>query len=566
MENTPIGVRLVKAGMATPEQVRQALDMQEREGGRLCGNLMRLGAVGKDALTDFFQKEFGFVPFRFDDIVVDPKATLKIPPEAARHHRMVPLEETGETLRIAFVEGSAPSPVLCRAVRELTGLEVEPVFMPEPLVLEALDNHYGAARHKGMQWRPSGEHMLVLRDESGEIQPLALDSLDATMLEIDWLRAVLAHAIRLKALEIRMEPGDKGLEVFFEMEGRKEKMLLVPDGLRAPLFAFLRRLTRYPDAPLSPGDAPARNPKAALQVGRRFLAMELRLRASAWGERVHIRLLGDSALENQTQRLFRNYPETRAWTDGLAEAQNGVWILSGPSGEAKQNFYDAMLAELARRRTPVVSLEKEFHQVLQGVRQAAWKPENRLGALEEILQEPPSLLALNDIEDAVEAEKAFLAGARMPVLAVLTAYDSFAALDWLLASRLRSPLKAGLCRGILSLRAFEPLCPHCAAHHDVAPTDREALAAWGFEDEVFFSSQGCMACRSGGTEKRFVVAECLDAGTVLPELLALPQRGADTLRERYLREQRPLIPRRALNESARRHLDIRSVLRSLPLF
>ena len=126
----PIGEILVSNDIVSEDQVKNALDLQSKEGGRLCYNLIKLGYVSTERLTNFFQDYFGFVPFRLDDIVSDPAIISLIPAELANFYKMVPTKLNDGVLSLAIAEGQEKNQKIIPAIEELTGYEVEPVVCP----------------------------------------------------------------------------------------------------------------------------------------------------------------------------------------------------------------------------------------------------------------------------------------------------------------------------------------------------------------------------------------------------------------------------------------------------
>ena len=268
--------------------------------------------------------------------------------------------------------------------------------------------------------------------------------------------------------------------------------------------------------------------------------------------------------------MLETYTDVKAWVESLATEEKGVWILTGPADAARGRFYYALFEHLLSRGKQGLSLERKPFAHVRGLQQVNVVERPMSDAVAEGVEQAPDILGVSEMEAGRDAELAFLAGARLPVLAVLTSYDSLSALGWLLERRLRSPLKAGLCKGILALRAFDGLCEHCAEHYALKPADAKILAAWGFSETPLFASAGCDACRSGGGDAppRVVVPEVLDAMEHLPPFLAAAERApalaADARRDEMMKSHKPLILRRGLELAAARKVDARSVLRAFP--
>jgi type IV pilus assembly protein PilB len=54
-----LGELLVRANLITPEQLKEALELQKKEGGRIGSKLVKLGFVTEDNIVSFLSKQYG---------------------------------------------------------------------------------------------------------------------------------------------------------------------------------------------------------------------------------------------------------------------------------------------------------------------------------------------------------------------------------------------------------------------------------------------------------------------------------------------------------------------------
>jgi type IV pilus assembly protein PilB len=62
---TKLGQLLVTGNIITEDQLREAISLQRREGGRLGTNLIKLGYLTEDKLVAFLSKQWGFLQSTF---------------------------------------------------------------------------------------------------------------------------------------------------------------------------------------------------------------------------------------------------------------------------------------------------------------------------------------------------------------------------------------------------------------------------------------------------------------------------------------------------------------------
>ena len=93
-----LGEMLVKAGILTQDQLQEALEGQKKNGGRLGFNLVKLGFVREDDITQLLSEQYG-VPFiNLRHFEIDDSVIKLIPSEVAQKYLVVPVNRTGATL------------------------------------------------------------------------------------------------------------------------------------------------------------------------------------------------------------------------------------------------------------------------------------------------------------------------------------------------------------------------------------------------------------------------------------------------------------------------------------
>jgi type II secretory ATPase GspE/PulE/Tfp pilus assembly ATPase PilB-like protein len=135
------------------------------------------------------------------------------------------------------------------------------------------------------------------------------------------------------------------------------------------------------------------------------------------------------------------------------------------------------------------------------------------------LRQEPALLACYPLKERSSTELALLAAAHTRVLGVLNQPDVEAALRWLLKNQLRSPLKAGVLKGVLSVVSVPTLCPNCRLP--------ATFAGRGGKSYELFTRQGCEKCLSWESLPTEEVLEWLPLGPGTAKLLETKLEPAD---------------------------------------
>lgn len=142
-----LGTLLVREGAITPPQLEEALRVQVLYGGRLGTNLVELGFISADDMTDWLGRVTGF-PVATQPLfdAAGPEALALIPVDVAERFECFPLRKDGRRLHLAMV--SPADLAATDALSYKTGLRVVPYVAPEVRLYEALERRYGLQRRK----------------------------------------------------------------------------------------------------------------------------------------------------------------------------------------------------------------------------------------------------------------------------------------------------------------------------------------------------------------------------------------------------------------------------------
>jgi type IV pilus assembly protein PilB len=479
-----MGELLLKEGLLTPEQLQEALAAQRRQGGRLGYHLIRLGFLNVQRLSQFLRDSMGLIPYDLAQWIKDPSVTEAIPSNLAQFYQVVPVERNGNTLTVALADLDNPS--IVPALEELTGLTVDPVVCPREVVVRALEQFYGVAKDPGVERSFSGDHLFVLSSSARRIRPLHWSTLKPDSSANDWLRTILAEAIRSGCRAVSIRPGETTLRVAFKHGERWEDRFGISPRKSQELDALLTELARLKDR--SRGSR--LEGRVRLQVDSRFLSLYVRALTSLQGTRYTLMLYDERVFLQDWERYASQLlPGER---ESLAKALgggSGLLLLVGSPGHGMSQVYYALLSWLARSRQPAIALEEyallamaEVSQMEVSRQEGATWPE--LIALS--LKQSPALFACYPIKERSSMELAFLAASRTCVLGVLHQPDALSAIRWFMRNQFRSPLRAGVLKGILTVASLPELCPNCRLPMEVPGRTGEHYA--------LFTRQGCERC------------------------------------------------------------------------
>src|SRR4030043_391709 len=135
-----LGQLLIASNIISEDQLREALILQRKEGGRLGTNLVKLGHITEEKLVTFLSRQYGVPAINLSDYKIDLSVLKLVPVDIARKYLIMPVARVGATLTIAMAD---PSNVFAiDDVKFMTGYNVEVVVSSESSILSAVSSHY----------------------------------------------------------------------------------------------------------------------------------------------------------------------------------------------------------------------------------------------------------------------------------------------------------------------------------------------------------------------------------------------------------------------------------------
>jgi type II secretory ATPase GspE/PulE/Tfp pilus assembly ATPase PilB-like protein len=181
-------------------------------------------------------------------------------------------------------------------------------------------------------------------------------------------------------------------------------------------------------------------------------------------------------------------------------------------------LYYSLLSALMGRCGPVVSLEEYALLGIEGIAQTEASKEEGATWPELVtvaLRQEPGLFACFPVKERATMEMILLAAAHTRVLAVMHQPDAASALRWLLRNQFRSPLRAGILKGILTVVSIPTLCPRCKLPVEVPGRSGRT---YGLQ-----TRQGCEECLSWESLPTEEILEWLPMGP--PAIGRIGQEG-----------------------------------------
>ena len=542
-----LGESLLKDNLITPQQLKEALDYQRINGGRLASTLVKLCLLSDEEVTAVLSRQYGVPSVNLDLFEVDPAAVALVPQETAERYCVLPLSRVGSTITLAMVD---PTNVFAiDDIKFMTGLSVEPVVVSETALNTAIAKHYGSSRE--LELAKVMEDLVAetsLPDFGDELDQLELENpdeeIDLENLErmsedapvVKLVNVILVDALRRGASDIHIEPYEKEFRVRFRMDGVLYNIMTPPMKMRDALTSRLKIMARLDIAEKRlPQDG-----RIKIRVRLENRSRELDFRVSTlptiFGEKMVLRLLDKENLRlDMTQLGFE--PEGLERFKRNVSKPYGMVLVTGPTGSGKTSTLYSALQSLNTPETNIMTAEDPVEFNLMGVNQVQMKESiglNFAAALRSFLRQDPNIILVGEIRDFETAEiavKAALTGHL--VLSTLHTNDAPSTISRLMNMGIEPFLVATSVNLIQAQRLVRRICKECkieVRHPDEALID-VGFPASELKELKTYKGAGCVNCNGTGYKSRVGLYEVMEITEEVRELILVGASGLELRRK-----------------------------------
>jgi type IV pilus assembly protein PilB len=568
-----LGEILVKDSLITADQLKQALEHQKKNGGRLGTCLVKLGLVSDDDITAVLSRQYGVPSINLKFYEVDPAVIKLVPQETATRYQIVPLSRVGSTLTIAMTD---PTNVFAMDdIKFMTGFNVEPVVASETAISEAIHKFYGDVEtveelDKVMKDLTGDDaDALELASEEAEMDLATLEKAAEEAPIIKLVNLILTDAVKRGASDIHVEPYEKELRVRFRVDGILQNVMSPPLKLKDAITSRVKIMSKLD---ISEKRLP-QDGRIMIKYLKDGKKKELDFRVSTvptlFGEKIVMRLLDKENLRLDMTKLGFE-AESLAKFERQILKPYGMVLVTGPTGSGKTNTLYSSVARLNTPETNIMTAEDPVEFQLPGINQVQMKEQiglNFASALRAFLRQDPNIILVGEIRDFETAEiavKAALTGHL--VLSTLHTNDAPSTISRLMNMGIEPFLVATSVNLICAQRLVRRICGNCKEPLQILP---QALIDAGYTPDeankvTVSHGRGCGTCNNTGYKGRVGLYEVMEIHDEMRELI-LVGASALELKKKALENGMITLRRSGLLKAAGGQTTMEEVLRETVL-
>ena len=412
-----LGDILVRENLITTQQLKEVLEYQRINGGRLGTNLVKLGMISDEVITAVLSRQYGVPSINLDLFHIEPEVIRLISQDVALKYSILPISKMGAALTLAMAD---PTNVFAiDDVKFMTNLNVEPVIASETSIHVAIGKYYGGANQidifdaafaeetakVGMSRNGKNGHQkktgptregerlndsdlsvsledldfehhegeefeVVEENEEIDLSALARASEDAPVVRL--VNVLLVDSLRRGASDIHVEPYEKDFRIRFRIDGILYDVMHPPMKMRDALISRLKIMSKLDISEKRlPQDGRI---KIKVKVDDRSRELDFRVSTlpTLFGEKVVLRLLDKDKLMLDMTKLGFESESLEKFKRNISNPY-GMVLVTGPTGSGKTNTLYSALQALNTSETNIMTAEDPVEFNLHGINQVQMK-------------------------------------------------------------------------------------------------------------------------------------------------------------------------------------------------
>jgi type IV pilus assembly protein PilB len=335
---------------------------------------------------------------------------------------------------------------------------------------------------------------------------------------IKFVNYIIVRAVKDKASDIHVEPGETELIVRFRIDG------ILFDQMKCPQYmhpAIVSRIKIMSNLDIAERRLP-QDGRIRMKIEKHKVDLRISVLPSSWGEKVVIRILDtgqkkltllDLGLDQDEFQMFR----------AQIKAPHGIILVTGPTGSGKSTTLYACLQEMDFQKTNIITVEDPIEYQLPRITQV--QAFEKIGltfasALRSFLRQDPDVIMVGEIRDEETARisiQASLTGHL--VLSTLHTNDAPSSITRLVNIGIEPYLIAASLNAILAQRLVRRICDNCKTLYEPEPESMGYIKSYGYDCQEFYKGAGCDDCRDTGFQSRIGLFELLIVDDVYKDII-----------------------------------------------
>ena len=518
MNNKQVAEFFVEQHVLQPSQVEDVLSEADLNGKSIEQAMVDGGFVDE---IGFYQTIANGLGLDFIDLTareIAPEILRFIPSGLARLHGALPIEMTGNALRVALV-----NPLDHQAAEDLRfalDKDIQVVVSPPDQIEDLIKQHYGtdtASMEEVLKQLGEAGELLQLRE--GDSEAAVEAEANATPI-IRFVDLILYQAIQDRASDIHFEPFENEFKIRYRVDGALYEMAPPPRHLALPVISRVKVMANMNIAERRlPQDG-----RIQKHIAGRSVDLRVSTLPTQFGESLVLRVLDRSIVNLDIEAL--GMPDyIYNYLLELINRPNGIFIATGPTGSGKTTTLYSCLRKINTIDSKLLTAEEPVEYDLEGIVQVPGNEAIGLTfarVLRSFLRQDPDRIMVGetrDLETAQIAIQASLTGHL--VFTTLHTNDAPGAITRLIDMGVEPFLISSTLEAVLGQRLLRSICRQCRTPYQPSEAllAELGIARRDIGEKQFYYGKGCDACNNTGYKGRKGIYELLKITDPTRELI-----------------------------------------------
>jgi len=510
----PLGRLLVEKGVISDDQLRIAVQEQNKTHQPLGRLLVNLGFLSEATIRDVLSENLGQESVDLSTVIIDPAAIKLIPKDVARRYQMVPLSVNPITKQLTLAVADPDNIIALDQVRALLKDEyrLTTQLAGESDILRAIDQYYG------FELSIDG---ILHEIEPGEMEYQVMQTgvNEFSQPVVRLIDALLTEAVQRGASDIHFEPESSFLRIRYRVDGVLRQVRSLHKSFWPAMVVRLKVMSNMNIAETrAPQDG-----RISLRLSGRQIDFRVASHPTTHGENLVLRILDRQKGIVPIDQLGLDEGALASLKLMIAKPE-GIVLVTGPTGSGKTTTLYSVLNHVNTESVNIMTLEDPVEYPLSLIRQTSVNESAKLdfaNGIRSMMRQDPDIILVGEIRDHPTAEMAFRAAMTgHQVYSTLHTNSAIGAIPRLLDIGILPDIMASNIIGIIAQRLIRLLCPHCKYPYHPDASERWLLGIPQNSDATVYRAAGCDICNHQGYIGRMALMELLKMDNELDDLVS----------------------------------------------
>lgn len=559
--NKRIGDILIEQELITPQQLKEALEMQKKDNKKRLGEIfVEMGAINREKLYGILQYIYETEYVDLSNQVIDPEVISLISEKTALRFKLIPISKNDDELIIAMAN---PLDVYAiDFVRAHTKIKkIISLLSSEEDVLNAITNYYEFGEYDDIIEKLGSE--VVFKEEEAEEDSKRLEAISKEAPIIQLVNMLIVQGVKDRASDIHVEPNEKSLLIRFRVDGMLHDIRTLPNTIKSAVTSRIKILAKMDIAERRlPQDG-----RFQVKFGTREVDLRVSTIPTVLGEKVVLRLLDKSKGLIKLEQLGFITEQLEEFKSIISKSY-GIILLTGPTGSGKTTTLYAALNQVNSKDKNIITVEDPVEYKLARINQIQIKPKINLtfaNTLRSILRQDPDVIMIGEIRDTETAQIAVQAALTGHlVFSTLHTNDAASALTRLIDMDIETFLISSSVIGVIAQRLVRVICEKCK--EDYIP-GKGVLSKLNVKDNSsddgkvkLYKGIGCSFCKNTGYYGRTSIYELIVLDEEIRELI-ISKASSNVIKDTAIKKGMKTLKDSGLEKAMQGITTIEEVLR-----